>query len=415
MTAAPYSRNQRYGTSLKIALISLSVLVILTVSNVPRRISSLIDDDVHQMTLSPTVSIPYELVNTEHVPTHREKGTLPDFTNGGIIVFYHVYKTGGSTVGKLMHELTQKDQSFYAPTPEDRVSEIRSDGGTENVYGKAMRSKARLFFTMIRKQIDWVEDCVTTVNMAATAKKLVLLELHVEYPAPGFPSLVELAPKIEQWRALADQRGVGFFAFTVMREPVAHALSFFNFFHVGNNFGRDPPSRDDHDYWNPFKPLMSTEKNFLRSYYAHNRQCRMLSTDPQSIFAAPKYLVWNKDKVTKEQVAISRKPCDIDGVHDTFFHSMDWVGTTEMLSNETLPLLTQLVLGDPSVGRKNPPFKVFDNNPSGNVGMKSHNLSDKAMSIILDETELDRSLYADVARSFKLTDLGWDYYSPKDD
>lgn len=32
------------------------------------------------------------------VPTHRYRKSLPNFTNGGIVVFYHTYKTGGSTV-----------------------------------------------------------------------------------------------------------------------------------------------------------------------------------------------------------------------------------------------------------------------------------------------------------------------------
>eukprot|EP00536_Pseudo-nitzschia_multiseries_P001055 jgi/Psemu1/180019/e_gw1.13.82.1 len=381
-----FLRSRRYGSIFKITLISCSVLAVLTVCYVPKKFSVLIDNDIiHQTPQPSTDQYHYEIVSKKHVPTHREKGTLPDFSNGGLIVFYHVYKTGGSTVGKLLHELAQEDQKSHAfaqmAKRYENVKPVNNKNNdkivkniSENIYEHAKASPSRLFFTMIRKNIDWFKDCVSTVNLAATNKKLVLLELHVEDPAPDFPSLVDLGPKIEQWRALADQRGVEFFAFTLVREPVAHALSFFNFFH-----------------------------------------CRMLGSDPQSTFAAPKYLVWNTELVTEEQIKKSNEPCHIDEVHDTLFHSMDWVGTTEGLQNETLPLLTQLVLNDPSVGRENAPFKVFDKNPNGNVGMKKHDLSPKTLSKILEQTELDRGLYADVVRSFRLSDLGWDYYSPKDD
>jgi len=250
--------------------------------------------------------------------------------------------------------------------------------------------------------------------MAEKKKKLILLELHVEHPAPDFPSLVELAPILDRWRAEADRRGVGFFAFTLVREPVAHALSFFNFFHVGNiRNGRPLPSRTDHDYWNPFKPLRSSEENFLRSYYSNNRQCRMLNSDPQATYAAPQDLVWNETLVSKKQVTDSQQPCRIDKVHNALFDSLDWVGTTENLQNETLPLLTKLVANDPSVGRNNAPFKVFDNNLNGPRGMKKYDLSDNTLSTILERTRLDRGLYADIVRDFTLADLGWDYKSVK--
>jgi hypothetical protein len=111
-------------------------------------------------------------------------------------------------------------------------------------------------------------------------------------------------------------------------------------------------------------------------------------------------------------VETSRKPCRVDKVRDTFFNSLDWVGTTENLQNETLPLLTKLVMDDPNRGRNNKPFKVFDNNLSGAVGMKKYDLSNKTMDAILARTQLDRRLYKEVTRNFRLSNLGWDYQSP---
>mmetsp|Transcript_0 Transcript_0/g.1 ORF Transcript_0/g.1 Transcript_0/m.1 type:complete len:435 (+) Transcript_0:114-1418(+) len=434
MVLGNFLRNQRFGTAFKIVLISFSVITILTISYVPKKISSLRGDDIRETTQTMADSISDgklgEGASTwKKVPTHREKGNLPDFSNGGIVIFYHIYKTGGSTVGKLLHELAQRNQKIhiirrYKDFNEQDIESTEQDTDNDegdmekakfNVFKQEMESPATMFFTMIRKHIDWEQQCVSTLDLASTKKKLVLLELHVEDPAPEFASLVELAPTIDRWRAEADRRGVGFFAFTLVREPVAHALSFFNFFHVGNFAGRPPPTRFDHDFWNPFKPLAPTEKEFLRSYYAKNRQCRMLHSDPQSTYAAPQRLVWKKHKATSAEIAELHQPCEINKVYDTFIQSLDWVGTTENLQNETLPLLTKIVANDPSIGRKNKPFKVYDNIPNGHIGMKKYNLSNETMSIILERTELDRGLYADVVRNFKLTDLGWDYNSPKGD
>ncbi|VEU33657.1 unnamed protein product [Pseudo-nitzschia multistriata] len=413
MVLRKFMHNRRVGWPLKVFLISSSLLAVFTVLRVPGKF----DDNIiiQQTSLSfgdSLDSFKYDRDASsawEKVPTHRQKGTLPDFSNGGVVVFYHVYKTGGSTVGKLLHEIAKKDQDNFKEEVEQDKDERKPK---LNIYQRALKSPAKMFFTMIRKHVDWERDCLKTLDLASQNKKLLLLELHVEDPAPDFPSLVELSSTIDRWRAEADRRGVGFFSFTLVREPVAHALSFFNFFHVGNNCGRPPPSRNDHDAWNPFKPLSSTESNFLKSYYANNRQCRMLSSDPQSTRAAPQVLVWRKDLINGEDLAESRQPCAIDEVHNSLFNSMDWVGTTEKLSNETLPLLTQIVLNDPRVGRDNKPFKVFDNNPNHNVGMKAHDLSNETMAAILERTELDRVLYADVGRHFKLSNLGWDYHSP---
>ena len=308
-------------------------------------------------------------------------------------------------MGKLLHEMSRRDEAQHSTNNAHLKAKA--------TYEYAMTSPSKLFFTMIRKQVDWERDCLTTLDLAQNKKKLILLELHVEHPAPNFPSLVELAPTLDRWRAEADRRGVEFFAFTLLREPVAHALSFFNFFHVGSNKIRATPTRKDHDYWNPFKPLPLSEKNLLHSYYANDRQCRMLNSDPEATFAAPRDLVWDDRRLfSQEEIALSKQPCQYDRVHDALFKTLDWVGTTENLSNETLPLLTKIISNDPSLGRYNPPFKVFDKNPTGFVGMKKHDLSKKTMKVMLERTELDRRLYAQVTRDFRLADFGWDYQSP---
>mmetsp|Transcript_10691 Transcript_10691/g.17081 ORF Transcript_10691/g.17081 Transcript_10691/m.17081 type:complete len:362 (+) Transcript_10691:3-1088(+) len=300
------------------------------------------------------------------IPTHWQQKTLPNFEYGGVLVFYHVYKTGGSTVGKMLHEISMNDKT-----------------GSK-------------FFKMVRKKVEW-EDCLYAVDLAASGRNLIMLELHVEYPAPDFPSLVEMGPLLQRWRSEAYEQNVEFFAFTLLREPVAHTISFFNFFHVG--LPLLPP-----EYWNPFTKLVPSEENFLRSFVG-NRQCKMLGSDPESTLSAPDDVI----RVDPPAAPASKDlyDCRIDKVYDVLFESMDWVGTTERLQNETLPLLTKLVLNEPDVGRNVKPFKVFRNNAKGFKGLQKDDLSQRAMSRIKQGTQLDQQLYKDVARNFTLAGLGW--------
>jgi hypothetical protein len=319
------------------------------------------------------------------IPTHRQKENLPDFTNGGIIVFYHTYKTGGSTVGKMLHELARDDATKY------------------------------LHFAMLRKGVDWERDCLGSVELATNSKKLVLLELHIEYPAPNFPSLVEMSPLINKWRIEASRHNLGFFAFTLVREPIQHALSFFNFFHVGWK----PNPLEPPDHWNPFNRLAPSEENFVKSFVG-NRQCQMLGTDPEATLAAPPDVVRDEASSFSERQELpshdtNEDPygCHIDQVYDALFESMDWVGTTENLQNETLPLLTKLILNEPEVGLNRPPFKVYRDYSGGYNGLSQKDLSEQTIQHVQKETQLDQQLYNDVAKTFTLDVLGWKKHFPK--
>jgi hypothetical protein len=302
----------------------------------------------------------------KRVITHRQNESLPQFENGGLLIFYHIYKTGGSTVGKMMHELAQAN--------------------SRNTY-----------FTMIRKVVDWKKDCEHFLDMAETDRKLVMLELHVEYPAPDFPSLVDMVPILDRWRLEADRRDIDFFAFTLIREPKAHAISFFNFFHVGS---QRRPVKD----WNPFKPMKATEANFLHAFVG-NRQCQMLGSDPEATLTAPPDVVWREPEASGFSSA--QYSCQIEKVYEALFQSLDWVGTTEKLQNETLPLLTMLILDNPEVGRKVEPFKVYSKSSSHQTGVSLSDLSEQSLSHVERETSLDRGLYDEVRRTFTLEGMGW--------
>jgi hypothetical protein len=210
---------------------------------------------------------------------------------------------------------------------------------------------------------------------------------------------------LDKCRAAAQAEGVPFFAFTVLREPVAHALSFFNFFHVAVK-----PTAN----WNPFRAHMEpTESNFLATFQG-NRQCHMLDRDAEALFKSP--LVALKDPhdpiILRQRAIINDgdsdeshyfQKCRVNAVRRALFESLDWVGTTDQLSKSTLPLITSILLSDPEVGSIHESSKVFTEDPRYNeyTGLHRDDLSTAALERVFFETQWDRQLYKEAQAMFQ--------------
>ncbi|KAG7358640.1 sulfotransferase family protein [Nitzschia inconspicua] len=303
----------------------------------------------------------------EDALTHHHKKTLPDFSNGGIVAFYHMYKTGGSTTGMMMNRLAGK----Y----DDRMN-----------------------FTMMREFVRWEEECLPVLDLAEREKKIVLVELHVEHPSPHFPSIVDLAPTMKRWRMEAHRRNLGFFSFTLVREPVSHTISFFNFFQVRlESYDRD---------WNPWRAQAPTETNLMQQFVP-DRQCRMLGSDPEGTMSAPASGMWEPPPTPKNP---DLRNCRMQELYDAIWDTMDWVGLTETLSNETLPLLSKLLINNATYGKDTKPVKVFNRGKSKIRGVLKEDLSPASLDRIKRESVNDKKLWDDVRRNFTFANLGWDIW-----
>jgi hypothetical protein len=293
------------------------------------------------------------------------------------MLYYHIYKTGGSTTSGVMSDIVK----------------------TDLVQG----GESKFFFRRLRKGISWNGHAVPAIHMASTKNVTVMYEMHVEFPAPNYPTLVELVPFIDRWRSVAQKRDVPFFAFTTIREPVGHALSFFNFFHVA---GKD-------QRWNPFKGyLQPTETNFLHTFQG-NRQCLLLDKDAEGIFLSPKIGTRYPEEVSymrrrrrqfedNDDEKSFYKNCRIDLVWDALFGTLDWVGITEDLQQSTLPLLTTILLNDTEIGRNWTSRKVFIdyNKTKHRTPLNISDLSESTLSRVNQETQLDQQLYEEIKRTY---------------
>mmetsp|Transcript_12441 Transcript_12441/g.13643 ORF Transcript_12441/g.13643 Transcript_12441/m.13643 type:complete len:291 (+) Transcript_12441:67-939(+) len=189
--------------------------------------------------------------NTNRSTNHQKEeevvgaAVVPNFTNGGIFVFLHLSKTGGTSFWALMNKLQDKKQIDF--------------------HWKRQR--------MTQQDIT---DSIASATSQKKNKAVVYL-FHAEYPNPTYPTLRDAAPLIDEWRTQATDWEVPFFAATTVRAPLGHALSVFNFYHVTNA----------EEEWNPFVGnLAPTEENFLATFVP-NRLCHLMTDDPHGIVQAP--------------------------------------------------------------------------------------------------------------------------------
>jgi hypothetical protein len=269
---------------------------------------------------------------------NRPSKKLPSFENGGVIFFLHTPKTGGTTIRLNVQKLDRVDYYF---------------GTNYSTYWDTA---------------PLVEDAILhgTHN-----KSILFLEIH----AKDSPSLLRLRKRLKRWRDTAAHNKVSVFFFTVLRDSLPYALSHFNFFHVQK---RNPT----------FEQCNATEENFLRLSLS-NPQCQFLANGEASMRA-------QKSK----GVVVQPETCE--QVYETFSESLDWVGTTERLSNETLPLLSQL-LELPSN------FTFFNHRitkKEDGTTFEMQNLTSTALDSVLLGTTVDTMLYERTLRDFPFS--RWD-------
>lgn len=298
---------------------------------------------------------------------------VPNFENGGIMIFYHIYKTGGSTVGALMKSFALEDEK-----------------------------ESTFLFRRARLLVSWTTHAEWAMDMAENENKVVMFEFHVQYPATRFPTLVDFTPMLVKWRTEAERRGVPFFAFTVLREPVSHAISYFNFFHVNSEMDQR---------WNPYRRMAPTRENFIQSYQG-NRQCHLLDTDANGVVVSP-LTALRPDAAARSRaldprsqsnnVTVRQRECRYHTVRDALFSTMDWVGTTDSLQNETLPLLSLILANDTDIGKNQSSKKVATNPDPGHPqrpGISRDQLSISTLARINRESKLDRWLYDEARERF---------------
>jgi hypothetical protein len=319
-----------------------------------------------------SASLENDVVGSE-LPPH----VIPDFSNGGILVYFHLYKTGGSSVTELIIETKEEQDEKLLFEDESKYAFINN---REDMTG---------------------EDIMESLTLVKDEGKTVFYNFHSEFPATMYPTLVEAAPVLDGWREAAKAEGVPFFLATVLREPLSHAVSFFNFFHV---------VADEED-WCPFTGgLEPTEENFLKTYVP-NRLCHLMYDDAHGILEAPDFalregLLENIHHFMDEDELNRRNEtshCDLEIVRKLLFGgTFDYVGVTERTSTHTLPMFTEIVFGDHKLAKLADKVKdineMFDEDEM--PPLTKDKLSDATREMVLRLSSKDTALYEEARDRF---------------
>jgi len=219
---------------------------------------------------------------TDCVPTI----SLPSLQSGGLIFFLHTPKTGGTTIRRNLEKI-------------DHINYV------------------------LAKDYKTYSDSVGLVEEMILGGNGINSVLFYEVHAKTAPSFFKMRRRLRRWRETALRQGVPFFFFSLVREPISYSFSHFNFFHLQK---RNPT----------FERCNATEDDFLRKSI-YNPQCQFLFKGEPSVRGQ----VRNATDSDLQRLMV--QPEDCKAVTEQLFDLMDWVGKTESLSLETIPLLSKLL------------------------------------------------------------------------
>jgi hypothetical protein len=281
-----------------------------------------------------------------------EKRKVPSFENGGVVLFFHLAKTGGTSIRENFDKAFPYIQVQHIGTMDDLAE-----------YGNL----ASRFLRGDRSEFP-------------PGKTILFLELH-----GVLPSLFALHASYARWRTIAERFNTTFFSFALVREPISYSVSYFNFYDAKPcSF---PVCKKLH--------LMEPTEENLNDVLLFNHQCQLFAREHWELFGEQHEMV-NRDVTAAE----------CEAVYQLVLSDMDWVGTTKAMSTETLPLLTQMFAHNASTGNNMPQInKAWKPNH-----LTVNSLKPSTVEHIRSMNVYDQAIYEAVLRDFPI-DM-WEDFRP---
>ena len=259
---------------------------------------------------------------------------LPTFTDrAGLLIFFHVAKNAGTTIRSFLQR--------YEPR-----------GWVQVIWQS----------NFIRN----LEEMKRVVE--GMGNHTLVVEIHL---GPD-PSLVELETALHNLRQRANVNHVPFFVLSTVREPLSHAVSFYNY--------QNLKSRK-----NMYEQGENNEADF----------CRITLPNPQCL-----YFARGERATTKLFPLFGRNLTSSECRHayQVMTRTVDWIGTVETLHKDTLPLLAYMMEGrvDAAVSV---PLKNRNHKPNK---IELRGLSRNATEHIRNKTRMDQELYERVQKDYSL-------------
>lgn len=169
-----------------------------------------------------------------HRPSERRSSRCvvpPDMRDEGLVIFWHVAKAGGTTVRNLFR------QKFDSTT----------------VYQRAK------FFDRLPAMRGYLMGEPPSSREKPGRRTRMFVEVH---DGPN-PTLFEAARALRDLRGEAARRGVPFFVFTVLRDPVDYMVSFFNYQNVYGTRRYERANATEEDFRRVSLPSPQVSRLFL--------------------------------------------------------------------------------------------------------------------------------------------------------
>jgi hypothetical protein len=282
-------------------------------------------------------------------------------SRGGVIVFYHLAKTGGTTLRVNLHRYGRADPYVHIET------RLLSD---MIQYEQAVLDVEAILTRQNQTAVDQGQQ----TGMSRRRPQVLIVEFH-----GILPSLLTLESKIQSWRQMAQAHHTGFMTFSLVREPISYQVSYFNFYMT------EPcsfPESSGHCY----NLVPSTEAN-LAQRRRYNHQCQLYAIDHWKLFG---------DNRPTGDIHVTPQECT--QAYQSLQRSMDWVGITTNLSLDTWPLLAQILWHRQPSSVVLPLRTVNEASKPDRLSVSS--LSNATRAALWEYSLLDNELYRNVTRDY---------------
>jgi len=230
-------------------------------------------------------------------PLHPNK-ECPTFAGQGgqVFIFFHLAKAGGTTIRRLFQGRLPNTEVLARVRPDTADPKVR-----QYLSGHPLKEGRTL-----------------------------LVELHDS----ASPSLHKMEGYLKDWRKFAAlHNNPKLFIFTIVREPISYALSFFTYMNVRQ--GNIPRNL----HWQDGSRANLTESDLVKFQLP----------SPQCLFFSRGEAATTNDFPIYGSKFDPHQECP--EVYNVMTHYMDWIGTLERMQEETLPLLTYLTSHNAEIGR----------------------------------------------------------------